>query len=197
MLSLVASIVSLWSVVRVDGEIYDHAVFWISGIGALNAGLLLGTAMEVAWRRLPQLPTGVVAVACTLLCATAVNTNLQSLRAFKSNASRRAPQERTALRLWQVLHDYLKAHPDEKPLFKIDQPTWGVAAGDVLQMQKAGVPFAIERGWLPMFSDAVAPKGDETIEMTFAGSWHHLDLMKTPENETIAEGERVFIVRTR
>jgi len=44
----------------------------------------------------------------------------------------------------------------------------GRGCGVIVQLQKAGVSFAVEPTWLPMFSSAVRPTGDETTVLAFA-----------------------------
>ena len=71
------------------------------------------------------------------------------------------------------------------------------AAGVLLQLQKQGIPFAVEKDWISMFTAAVAAEGDETSVLTFAGPERRHRLLSEPGQEPIAERDSISIILER
>ncbi len=195
-LLLLASLVALWSVTCVEEDIADHAVFWISGIGVLNAAVLVEWAVA-AFRRPRSLGVRGAALVCAFLWIVAAAIGVQQLRVVVSRSFRPATEQLAARRLSDALKGYMDNHDIGKPLVKIDQPAWGIAAGVLLQLQKQGIPFAVEKDWISMFTAAVAPEGDETSVLTFAGPERRHRLLSEPGQESIAERDSISIILER
>jgi hypothetical protein len=68
-----------------------------------------------------------------------------------------------AMALSRQVSTYLHGHPGMMPVVTLHQPKWGVVAGSFLELQKEGLPVAVERQWVPIFSAALAPTGEENI----------------------------------
>jgi hypothetical protein len=64
--------------------------------------------------------------------------------------------------------------------------------GVLLQLQKAGAPFAVERDWLTMFTDDVAPTGDERVAVSIGSAERHVHNGNRSGNVVIAEYPPVF-----
>ena len=168
LLLLIASAASVWSISRVKGPLYDHVVFWVTGLGVLNTAAAVDALLFA--RRQPSTSTGrrAVGVGCAALLLLAAFPAGEQLARQRRYAARPSGDDVTVQRLWAALQDYRASRDIGKPLIRIEHPKWGVAAGVIVQLQKAGVSFAVEPTWLPMFSSAVRPTGDETTVLAFA-----------------------------
>jgi hypothetical protein len=196
-LLLCASLVALWSVMRIEDDIYDHLVFWIGGIGALNAALVADAIVSSAWRGAAAVTPRLSAGVCFALWIAAAAIGFQQLRVVVSRSFRPGAEQLASRRLTDAITPRLENGAIGKPLVKIDQPTWVVAAGVLLQLQKRQAPFAVEEGWWFMFGEPTRPRNDETTELTFAGPEMRVRLLDEPAHEVIAERDRVSIVLAR
>jgi hypothetical protein len=103
------------------------------------------------------------------------------------------PQETAAAALAEGLKQRQTGAPG-RPLVRIEQDAWPVAAGVLLNLQKSGVPFAVEDDWLPMFSDIVAATGRETEVIEITGRERHFLLTSDGRAVTIAEAGPFYAV---
>ncbi len=204
MLLAAVSIAALWSITRIAGELVLHAVFWVSAIGAMNAAYVLDGAFAVvpralsssirAFRVSPARRRAVATLTCAALCVVAIGYTVQQLRIRIERLNRpSAIEELTALRLWQTVDAHRLEHGLGKPLIAIQHPTWPVAAGVIVQLQKLDMPFALEVAWLPMFTDAFAARGDETSTITFARPDLRQTLLADPAQQEIAQRDGIHI----
>jgi hypothetical protein len=83
-----------------------------------------------------------------------------------------------------------------KPTIQIDQPAWKVAAGVILQMQKAAVPFAVGRGAIGMFNNALAETGDESLEITISAERNHARMLEQVPGIVTIAGRRGYYAET-
>jgi hypothetical protein len=199
-LLLLASFVALWSVTRIEDELYDHAVFWIAGIGVLNMAVILdavaGPWVRAGAARLSsiRLTPALIGIAVVAVGA-ALGVRQLTVTVERSRAPN--PEQLTARRLADQVEEYLRIHGGCKPLIRLDHPTWPVAAGLLLELQRDAVPYAVEESWLPMFSDAAGPQGDETCVMTIVWPQERLRLEKETGHEPIAERDRFTVFLSR
>ncbi len=194
LLLIVASCVSLLAVTRITGELLPYLVFWVSGIGALNAGVILGFVIRGLSNRMPGVPRAAVRALCVVLCGVVGMSALGDLRTGMAHGSRPRAGEVDAKRLWQALEAFTREQGMTKPLLRIDQPTWGIAAGVIVQLQKAGVLFAVEDDWLPMFSAELAATGDEGCVLTFVHRGQLDELLRQPGHLLVGQGGETFLV---
>jgi hypothetical protein len=157
-----AAAVGLLSLRQIPGAIDDHVLFWLSGLGALLVG-------NVIMRRWPQgrfdRALGALPVA-TLLIAGGIG-----VRTLADPPARRASAVTATGAATRQLSESVVAYMRSgaaKPLIKVDQAAWEVTAGVALQLQKAGLAFAIEPEWLDMFTPSLGPDGSENIALTIA-----------------------------
>jgi len=197
-MTLVASIVGLWSITQIDDDLYDHLVFWLVGIGALQVGLIGDAAVRSIPRANRPVPARLAAAACLLLFGVAAVVGFQDLRVIVSRSFRPGLEQLSARRLADWIAPKLEATVDH-PLVTIDQPVWGIAAGVLLQLQKRGFPFSVEEGWWFMFGPPARPNGDLTHadKLIFAGPELRLRLKSHPGVETLGERDRVSIFLER
>ena len=85
---------------------------------------------------------------------------------------------------WQA---YMADHQVRKPLVRIGEDVWGTTAGVLLELDRAGVPFAVEESWMPMFPQSFAANGNEDAELAFVDTDEHLRLITRPDNVPVAD----------
>ena len=151
-----ASIAALWSVTRIAGDIMDHEVFWISSLGALNVAVIADWLSRLLWPseqllrpRALKVTTGVLVTVCVIVAFSRLDD--------ERRRSLVPSRETTAiLTVTPAIQEYLRREGVERPLVKVDQSSWGLATGVLLQLQKTGVPYAVDDDWVPMFTEAAA-----------------------------------------
>lgn len=193
-LLLAASLVALWSATRIEEEIFDHAVFWMSGIGALNLGVLAAMAIDRAGGRATSaarqpwlLPAAAVA-----LTGVALFTGVSQLRADVERSLSPGAESVAARAVADDLRRYLRERAVDRPLVRFDQEAWGMAAGVVLQLQKSGVAVAVEDDWMAMYTPAFAPTGREPLELAIVGPAEHVRLSSRPGDRVVSARGELF-----
>jgi hypothetical protein len=82
-LALLASLVALWSVTRIQERIMDHEVFWLTAISSLNLGVILGscglfvqqrlTSVAQTFERAAPFVQALLVAACMFVCIEQLN----------------------------------------------------------------------------------------------------------------------------
>jgi hypothetical protein len=193
---LVASGLGLWSITRIEDDIYDHLVFWLAGIGALHLGLIADALMGLVPGAVSVVGTRQIAAACLLLFGIGAAAGVQDLRVIVSRSFRPRIEQLSVRRLSDAILPEFEAKKVERPLVTIDQPVWGIAAGVLLQLQKRNIPFTVEEGWWFMFGPPMRPAGGPpaTATLMFAGPELAVRLAGQPGLETLAQRDRVSII---
>jgi hypothetical protein len=191
---LLASAAGLWSILRIEDVIYDHLVFWLSGIGALALALIVDTGLRVLLRREPVVPWRLSAVICIALWLAAAAVGVQQLRVVVSRSFRPGIEPLAARRLGDALIDQFERKGIGRPLVRIDQPVWSIAAGVLLQLDKRQIRFGVDEGWWFMFGGPTRPSGQETSTLVFAGPGIRSQLLDAGNHELLAERDRVSIL---
>jgi hypothetical protein len=175
-LIVVASGVALWSTTRIEDRIFDHDVFWISVIGVLNLALVLDLATARIAVRISSRSSRLAATAVLLLalCAGAAVSQLNRVVQGSFNPPTEARAART---LASDLAAYLNRANVVRPLIRIDQDAWGVAAGAILDLQKRGRIVSVEDDWVVMFTPVFRMTGREDAVITIAMPPEHLRLV--------------------
>lgn len=170
----IATGVAFVAATRVHDHIVDHEVFWISALGALNAGVIAGGLLDrrsdaagaahrdrwQSWR----IALGV----CGLGWTIAAVVGLQGIRGVLNRA--RTVDDHSVDILTEQIERYVQTAHVERPLFHIEHAVWPIAAGALLQVDKAGMPFAVDDRWTPMFGEWFSARGNEDGEATITGS---------------------------
>ena len=129
-LLLLASLLALWSATRIEETIFDHEVFWMSAVGALNIALL--ASLLVAGCLPDRLPSSLQtatqpprSVGC---CSRRVRrpASVKCLRLSQARRVRRPNQKRFPL-VAKQLEAYFDRERIVRPLVRIDQDA--MAAG--------------------------------------------------------------------
>jgi hypothetical protein len=191
-LIVVASITALWSATRIQDAIVDHEVFWMSGFGVLGTAVLLDAVMAAGGERRGRASPRLTLILCALAVCLVAVIGLFQLRLLTSRTFSPRPQQVAA----EVLADALKQRVPSlsRPIVRIEQDAWPVAAGVLLNLQKSGVPFAVEDDWLPMFTDAAAATGHETEVVEITGRERHFLLTSDGRAVTLGEAAPFYAV---
>ena len=80
--------VGLWSITRIEDDVYDHLVFWLAGIGALHLGLIADALVRLVPRAAAAAGTRQIAAACLLLFGIGAAAGFQDLRVIVSRSFR-------------------------------------------------------------------------------------------------------------
>jgi 4-amino-4-deoxy-L-arabinose transferase-like glycosyltransferase len=188
-----ASITALWSVTRIADAIIDHEVFWISGFGVLGTAVLLDAALAAGGERRGRASPRVTSILCGVAVCLAAVIGVFQLRLVVDQTLSPRAQQRAAAALAEALKERIRTVAG-RPSVRIEQDAWPVAAGVLLNLQKSGVPFAVEDNWLPMFSDAAAATGGETEVIEIAGRQRHVLLTGEGRAVTIAEARPFYVL---
>jgi hypothetical protein len=175
MLVIAGAAVALWSATRISERIFDHDVFWVAGLGALALAMAADLVAEVTARRVAVPPTAGAALCLglVLLASLAIVRGLNDTVA----ASFTPPAEAASARdIASDLLAYIDREQVLRPVIRIDQDAWGVAAGAILELQKQGRAVSVEEDWVVMFTPAFRATGAEQAVVTIAMPAEHLRL---------------------
>ena len=167
---VLASTVAFAATTRIRGQIVDHEIFWMSALGALNAGVIAGAlataASGVLDRRAIVQP--LATAACYLMFFVAVAVGLVGVRHILNRS--RTPDDHNVDVLAEEIGRYVAQARPGRLLFRIEQPVWTIAAGALLREYKEGVRFAVDDRWTTMFGEAFEANGREDASLTITGS---------------------------
>ena len=90
------------------------------------------------------------------------------------------------------LQRFLAQERVERPLILFDQDAWGMDAGVVLQLQKAGVAVAVENDWIAMYTPAFAATGRERIRIAIVGVAEHVRMSSRLGNRVVSSRNPLF-----
>jgi hypothetical protein len=195
LLCALASLVALVSIARIRGGVPDHLVGWVTVLGTLNVGVIIGAALTGIDERRTRLSSIVAAsplasavvplasLALVVAVAWYGGARIEWLRQEhirKSTAGRTPTQA-----LYQELRSTLAKTRIRKPLIHGAALSWPQAAGIGLQLTKQDIPFASDLTWL--FGPQVAPRGDEDATVTIADTPTRHALTQQPGDCMILE----------
>jgi hypothetical protein len=192
-LVVVASIAALWSATRIEDALIDHEVFWMSGLGVLGTAVLLDAAVTAAGAWRDRASSRLTLILCGVAAGLVAVLGVAQLRLATIRTVSPSPQQAAAGALAEALKPRITS-AGRRPIVKIEQDVWPVAAGVLLNLQKSGVPFAVENDWLPMFSEAAAATGRETEVIEITGRERHFLLTSSGRAITLAEAAPFYAV---
>jgi hypothetical protein len=200
-LLLLVSLLTLWSATRIEEMIFDHEVFWISGIGVLNFALLVSLGIGLFLKRIPSsLTVGVSAAAaaiCWALFAVCTVIGLGEMRAAVAESWNPSAESKTISAVANELRRYFTSEHIVRPLVRIDQDAWPLAAGVILKLQKDDVRVAVEDDWIAMFTPAFSATGRETVELAFDAKPQHVRSLGKPGDEVVTEHDPLLFVHRK
>ena len=95
--------------------------------------------------------------------------------------------------LFDNLREYCEKSGTRKPLLRVGQDMWAIAAGLGLQLQLANREFAVEPGAVFLFTNEFAANGTEDAVITIAPESLHRQLVARPNNVVVASVDSVYI----
>lgn len=197
-LLLLVSLLTLWSATRIEETIFDHEVFWISGVGALNVALIAALAGRLVSARIPpSLTTAPMTAAIGWsLFAVCAALGLRELRTTVMDSSRPSAESEAVATVAKQLQGYFERERISRPLIRIDQDGWPLAAGVILRLQKDDVPVAVEDDWIAMFTPAFSATGREAVTLDIDAKPQHVRRLGKPGDQVIVEHDpQLFVHR--
>jgi hypothetical protein len=197
-LLFLVSLLTLWSATRIEETIFDHEVFWISAVGALNIALIASLAGRLAAARIPpSLTTAPMTAAIGWsLFAVCAALGLRELRTTVVDSSRPSPESEAVSAVAKQLQGYFDRERIVRPLIRIDQDGWPLAAGVILRLQKEDVPVAVEDDWVAMFTPAFAATGREAVTLEIDAKPQHVRRLGKPGDQVVIEHDpQLFVHR--
>jgi hypothetical protein len=171
--AIAASLVALWSATRIEGRIMDHEVFWISALGAVNLAVFIAAFVVLVVPRSDLDARYGAAIQGLVIAGVAAICFAQAERG-RAGRLPVTPTNPAVQRLALSMREYVD-RSGHKPLIRLSDATWSLAAGVLLQADRLGVPFAVEPAWMPMFPESFAATGEEDVEVEFGDSDEHLE----------------------
>ncbi len=168
---LLIVLVALAAIHRSPGLVGDYTIFWLAPIGA-SAGVLiaawaLGSLIAGAGARAAMVArAGAWLPAAVLLLA--VSLSAWDLRAHFGDRSPRPESQSAALS--RQTRDGLRARGITDPVVDIGDGVWVEAAGTLVQMYKAGEPFAVDPAWTFMYGRPLTWARCHTHTLRFAAA---------------------------
>jgi hypothetical protein len=195
-LLVLMSILALWSATRIEETIFDHEVFWMSAVGALNIAMLASLAGRPLLNRLNvSAARGLAAVAVPwVLFALCTGIGLAYLASAITDSANISSEAHTVSDVAAELRMYFAREQIVRPLIRIDQDAWPLAAGVILRLQKDGVPVAVEDDWIAMFTPRFAATGREPAELAIDGKAEHVRHLGTPGETVVVEHDPLLFV---
>jgi hypothetical protein len=191
-LVLVALTLAFWSVTRVVGIIPAYGIVWITGIGLLATTTLSAAGIDLVTGRLMGLgrPSWATTVICSIFVLAYGWIVWQPPPRGQERLSRQESQVST---LSDSLRDYCERTGVRRPILRIGQNMWAMAAGLGLQLQLANRDFAVEREAVFLFTNQFAPNGTEDAIITIAPESLHRELAARPDNVVVASVDFVYL----
>jgi hypothetical protein len=191
-ISLVASAVACWSVSRIRIGVADHDVFWMSALGVVDLGIVVGT-----WVDLPLTPAAsrrLIAGVTIAFAVVSIALVSRELLASERGSHQTTGEPEIIENLTRQLTNALQTAGIGRPLFHIDHSAWGIAAGVLLQLKKDGQAFAVDKSWLTIYEAPLASTGDEDAELSIGTALPHWStVVQHNDTQTLAEYNGVFI----
>ena len=187
-LSAASSLIALWSVTRIEGVVADHLAFWQAAIGLADAASIAACLGAQAVSRAASFGArGFSRAAAPGLAAMMIvgAVGLQQVARAAAGSFAITVDAASAPNFAGSIRDYLARNHVRRPLFRIDQDQWGLAAAILLELDRERVRYAVEDDWASMFPDRFAKNGREDAELTLAATGEHGDLAGRPGNVTV------------
>jgi hypothetical protein len=197
LLALVASLVALWSATRIQDRVMDHQLFWLTSLAVLNLGIVAAAAALYLQAVLPRWswPGRLVPFACAALIGVTLLMCFRQLERAREGALPVTRSSPVAERLGTAVREHLTSNGLRKPLITIaeGEEIWGMAAAMLLELDRLGVPFAVEESWMPMFPNAFAASGEEDAEVAVSDRGTHEQLSSRLGSVAVADTGTVFV----
>ena len=184
--------------VNVVGPLMSYLFLWTTGLGTLSASLLVGEllafiAHRVGWSWWPGTDRWALPIA--FVAATfALRRAQKEIPVAPYFYGRPAAELRALI---DPVERYLHDERVTDPVVRMgSEPSWGTAAGVLLQLYKDGVPFSVERAWLFMFGAAFAPTAPDGV-LVFGDASYEAVARDTPGCALLAASAGTYVFASR
>lgn len=170
--------VAVWSALQIRGGLFGYLLTWTSAIGFVN-WLVLGwiaidRVVAVVGRWGVKQASMAVAMGLTGIMVLSAAINMPRFVRESLNGPRDAPQVK---HLSRSLIDWLKDRGIRRPVVHFDWSNWPTESGIVLQLHKAGIPFAVVHtwpqhdrdGWPLLLGKEFRPSPEDKTHIVFGG----------------------------
>jgi uncharacterized transporter YbjL len=191
-----ASMVGLWSVTRIRDDVLAYHIFWLAGIGAINAAVIVAAIIEAFEERFSPhwiFDRRLAALACALTIAGGVWLGVRDLRHLTGRELSQRRTIETVDAMYRSVREYLNQHQLSKPLLRVDNRFYDLGAATIVRLRKAGVPLAVDDDWVWMYTDTFRVSGDEDAALLIATPATHLELIARPGNVALLDRDPVFV----
>lgn len=192
---------SFWAALNVRDELHWYLLLWVSVVGFAGWGALavtlLGPFAEDGMGAGTVRTRRTVIVAAVAVGLLVTGSNVRSLRKGASLPVDSSPNE--ALReLTGVVKEFLVKSRIEKPLLSIgSHDEWVPAAGLILDLYKAGLPFAVQEDWWFMFGRSFRQDGRESTTFVIGDATLDAALALRPDYEFVGRGGQTAVYRLK
>ncbi len=192
--ALVASLISLWSIMRIPADILDHEIYWIVPLGAMNLAIVAAAGLRAAdgrWFRNASMRHAIADVLCTLLVLACVGAGF---RDFDRSVAYETASVRTDAEInatYESIRGYLDSQDIRKPLFRVERK-WDMAAAVFVRLNRTARSFAVDDAAVPMFTDVFSAHGDEDAVIAIGA--RHVDSVP---DVTVLQREPVYVDASR
>lgn len=191
--ALLGSLVDLWAVTRIHGQIVDHELIGIEALGAFNVAVLAAATLRFfsakLWRWHEHTAAALSGAALIVCAAVAVN----HFRDFTSFEVRRADTARIPA-TYEVLSGFFAQRGIARPHFHLDGDATTDAVGVLIRVIRAGWPVTVEETVTSIFPPDFAKTGEEDALVTFsAREGIHLEYATRPGNVVLRDRHPLFV----
>jgi hypothetical protein len=191
--ALVASTIGLWGLTRIEGDILNHEILWLTALGAFNVAVVTA---EIA-AALPRLSSGVrsiPAAGCALVVAALAFVGVAHLQELTAS-ERRGPERRRIPATYESILEYLRKESIRKPVIDVEGDAWSESAGVLLRLLQDGRVAAVTPRGIPMFTDAFGATGEEDALLTVSAV-RLPELTARPENVVVRDRAAPYVYAT-
>ena len=191
--AMIGSLVGLWAITRIHGEIVDHELIGLVALGAFNMAILISAASQLFWMRSWRWheQTAVAFCGAALIACAAIAAN--HFRDFTSFEVRRADTVRISA-TYDVLRGFLEQRGIQRPLFQLDGDATSDGVAVLLRIMKSGWPVTVQEVGTSVFPPRFGRTGQEDTLVNFtAREGIHLELAARPGNVVLRDRHPLFV----
>jgi hypothetical protein len=164
-LSIVAVTCAFASAAKIVGPPLDYLLLFVSASGGAAWMALAAAASGEGELPARRRRAGFAVAAAVVVSLLAVDANVRGLVRAQPIPAATLVSVKT---LSESLKGALAASGARKPFIRIEGDAWVAAAGVVLELDRAGIAFAIDEDWRPMFGRGYGRDGREDAVVLFA-----------------------------
>jgi hypothetical protein len=189
----IASMVGLWSITRIHGDILDHELFGLVALGALNLAILAAAAARRLAPAAERWHTHHAMSACIAARVGCTLGGIQHRRVFTSYELRRSDTARIPAS-YELLRDFFDRHGIRQPLVEMNGDALSDGTGILLRFLQAGRPFAVDEGNSAVLGGMFKKTGEEDALVNLsAREGIHLEFAARPGNVVIRDRHPLFV----